>query len=141
MDSTGYFGRPNRNNFINNNSNISQNTFETYNDDQYIDNHNVNKRPMSNYHAANPRNLANQRALSGNTNNFGLGAGNKPKTFNLNKGPKEDARTKVRNITGRTKPKHILHDPEALREEVFALNRKLDELKNNNSDLNKKLGV
>lgn len=137
MDSTGYFGRPNRNNYINN-SNVSQNTFETYNDDQYIDNHNNKNRPIANYHSNNTRNLANQRNFSGNNQTFST---QKHKTYNLTKVPKEDAKTKVKNITGRTKPKHILHDPEALREEVFALNRRLDDLKGVNSDLNKKLNV
>ena len=63
-------------------------------------------------------------------------------------GPKEqkgaanlDTGQKIKNIVGRTKAKYILHDPEAQREEVFGLNRKLEDLKRTNGDLTYKLGA
>lgn len=137
MDSTGYYGKAHQpNNYlVNNSQNFSQQSVDTYNDDQIYE----NKRPKSNYIGQNNTNQAKQR------NNTGHGNQN-PEPYNRSMikqfqlGPvKDDAKKKMKNITGRTKPKHILHDPEALREEVFALNRRLVELKKSNGNLNSEL--
>jgi hypothetical protein len=47
----------------------------------------------------------------------------------------------MKNLTGRTKPKHILHEPERLREQVFALNRQLVQHKDTNDNMTRRLAV
>ena len=47
----------------------------------------------------------------------------------------------MKNITSRTKPKQILHEPEVLREEVFSLSRKLEQKKSLNFELTQKLAI
>jgi hypothetical protein len=47
----------------------------------------------------------------------------------------------MKNLTGRTKPKHILHEPERLREQVFALNRELVQHKDTNDNMTRRLAV
>lgn len=44
-------------------------------------------------------------------------------------------------MVGRGKPNYILHDPEALREEIFTLNKKLVDLKTMNNDITRKVSV
>ena len=136
MDSTGYYGHQKPSNHMTNLNNVSQSSVDTYNDEALFD----GKRPKSNYIGqVNMKMPKQKQPVYGGQN---MEAFNRSMIKQNNLRPvKDDAKKKMKNITGRTKPKHIQHDPEALREEVFALNRRLDDLKKNNERLNSELAL
>jgi hypothetical protein len=137
MDATGYFGASaNRSGLMTRDQNQSLPTIESYNDDALFD-----SRPANN---ANTQSQKHTRPKSGyimqsQPGRMTTGKLRRPQTSTA-QATRPVKGGKAKQLEARTKPNHILHDPEALREEVHSLNRRLDELRRLNQGLTGKLG-
>ena len=132
MDCTGYFGNPHKANFRQQKS-LSTNVFDPY----------TGTREPSEYHNNSELPTRKISGLPSMTNNTSKIRVNK-NSLDTNQFSKLTPKGKIQaksKVLGRGKPNYILHDQEALREEVFTLNKKLDDLKNMNNDISKKVNV
>lgn len=159
MDSTGYpHGMPATHQYFTNSIGASHNNLDPMEEDYLADEGQL--RPKSHYFPSATTNAQSTQktrlksAFNGYTHPFKpLIKKNDRKSYQSppptggiklsksNNGYQQEGKAKMKNLTGRTKPKHILHEPERLREQVFALNRQLVQHKATNDNMTQRLAV